>query len=85
MIVPVVIGSVVGAEDIISAMELRSFGLGKRTWLIELHARNIDRIIITLSIAGLIVITIWNILGNYYHSGILHFLHIQAIPGLLLP
>lgn len=85
MIVPVVIGSVVGAEDIISAMELRSFGLGKRTWLIELHARTIDRIIILLSIAGLIVITLWNILGNYYHSGILHFLHVQGIPGFLLP
>src|SRR5207302_6404039 len=37
LLVPVVIGSIVGAEDIISAMELRCFGIGKRTWLTELH------------------------------------------------
>ena len=46
MLVPVVIGSIVGAEDIISAMELRCFGVGKRSWLIELHARKIDRLLI---------------------------------------
>ncbi len=47
MIVPVVIGSIIGAEDIISAMELRCFGIGKRSWLTELRARPIDRAIIT--------------------------------------
>src|SRR5438270_9977008 len=50
MVVPVVIGSIVGAEDIISAMELRCFGVGKRSWLAELHARSIDRVFIMLSI-----------------------------------
>ena len=85
MVVPVVIGSIVGAEDIISAMELRCFGVGKRSWLAELHARRIDRGIITLSIIGFVVVTLWNILGNFYDSGLLHLLHTQGIPGFLAP
>ena len=85
MIVPVVIGSIVGAEDIISAMELRCFGVEKRTWITELHARPIDRVIITLSIAGFFAITLLNILGNYYGSGFLHILHTQGIPHFLAP
>jgi energy-coupling factor transport system permease protein len=84
MVVPVVIGSVVGAEDIISAMELRCFGVGQRTWLTELHARRIDRVIITLCIAGFLLVTALNIVGNYT-SGPLHILHIQGIPGFLFP
>jgi energy-coupling factor transport system permease protein len=85
MVVPVVIGSIVGAEDIISAMELRCFGVGKRSWLVELHPRTIDRILITLSITVFIVITTWNILGTFYSSGILHVLHTQGIPHFLAP
>lgn len=85
MIVPVVIGSIVGAEDIISAMELRCFGVGKRTWFSELHARPIDKVIITLSIAGFFAITLLNILGNYYATGFLHVLHVQGIPAFLAP
>lgn len=83
MVVPVVIGSVVGAEDIISAMELRCFGVGKRTWLVELQATPRDRVIIVLSIIVFVVITAWNIAGNYYHSGPLHFLQTQGIPSFL--
>src|SRR5712692_11598769 len=85
MIVPVVIGSIVGAEDIISAMELRCFGIGKRTWLTELHARKVDRILITVSIAGFVTVTTINILGNFYTHGFLHFLHTQGIPPFLVP
>jgi energy-coupling factor transport system permease protein len=85
MLVPVVIGSIVGAEDIISAMELRCFGIGKRTWLAELHARYIDRVIIVLSLVGFVVVTLLNILGNFYTHGILHVLHIQGIPDFLAP
>ncbi len=85
MVVPVVIGSVVGAEDIISAMELRCFGVGKRTWLVELRTTKLDRVIITLSIVVFLVITAWNIVGNYYHSGLLHALQTQGIPNFLLP
>ncbi len=85
MIVPVVIGSIVGAEDIISAMELRCFGIGKRSWLIELRARPIDRTIITLSLLGFAIITILNILGYFFTQGPLHFLHTQGIPHFLVP
>src|SRR5579885_387037 len=85
MVVPVVIGSVVGAEDIISAMELRCFGVGKRTWFIELHARQIDRIIITLSLASFFIITLFNILGYIFPTGPLHILHTQGIPHFLAP
>jgi energy-coupling factor transport system permease protein len=85
MVIPVVIGSVVGAEDIINAMELRCFGVGKRSWLIELHSRPLDRVVIVLSIAGFLAITALNILGNYFPSGFLHVLHMQGIPAFLLP
>ena len=84
MLVPVVIGSIVGAEDIINAMELRCFGVVKRTWLIELHARKIDRLLIAAGIAGFIAITILNILGYFFKIGPLHVLHTQGIPPFLL-
>jgi len=84
MIVPVVIGSIVGAEDIINAMELRCFGVGKRTWLIELHTRQVDRAIITLALAGFAVVTLLNILGFFFTTGPLHILHSQGIPPFLL-
>src|SRR5216684_6297546 len=58
MIVPVVIGSIVEAEDIISAMELRCFGIGKRTWLTELHARTVDRVLISGSFVVLALVTV---------------------------
>jgi energy-coupling factor transport system permease protein len=85
MVVPIVIGSVVGAEDIISAMELRCFGIGKRTWFTILHPRPIDRLIITLCIVGFFVILSWAIAGNFYHTGILHILREQGIPRFLAP
>jgi energy-coupling factor transport system permease protein len=85
MVVPVVIGSVVGAEDIISAMELRCFGVGKRSWFVKLQARPIDRILITFAIVSFIAITTLNILGNFYAQGFLHVLHTQGIPSFLAP
>lgn len=84
MLVPVVIGSIIGAEDIISAMELRCFGIGKRTWLIELHPRQIDRVLIIAGITGFFAITILNILGIFFRTGPLHVLHTQGIPAFLL-
>jgi energy-coupling factor transport system permease protein len=80
MIVPVVIGSIVEAEDIISAMELRCFGVGKRTWLTELHARTVDRVLISGSFVMLALVTILNVLGAFYGVGFLHVLHEQGIP-----
>jgi energy-coupling factor transport system permease protein len=83
LIVPLVIGSIIGAEDIINAMELRCFGSGKRTWLLELHARRFDRIVIALTLLLFIGLTALNIAGYFYPTGILHSMHIQGIPSAL--
>lgn len=85
MVVPVVIGSIVGAEDIISAMELRCFGVTKRTWLIDLHTRPRDRLFLWLCVAGFLLVTALNILGIFFSSGPLHVLHVQGIPQFLVP
>lgn len=85
MIVPVVIGSIVGAEDIISAMELRCFGVTKRTWLIELQTRPQDRVFLWLCLSGFLLVTALNILGFFFASGPLHILHTQGLPHFLVP
>ncbi len=84
MIVPVVIGSIVEAEDIISAMELRCFGIGKRTWLVELHPRQIDRVLNIGSFVVLALVTLLNIVGAFTSNPVLHVLHVLGIPGFLL-
>ncbi len=83
MIVPVVIGSIVGAEDIVSAMELRCFGIAKRTWITELHLLTIDNLLIILALLWFVVITSINIFGAI-HGGPWGFIHEQGIPHLLL-
>jgi energy-coupling factor transport system permease protein len=84
MIVPVVIGSIVGAEDIVSAMELRCFGIAKRTWITELHLRPLDSLLIGLGLLWFVVITTINIIGAI-HGGPWGFLHQQGIPHFLVP
>jgi energy-coupling factor transport system permease protein len=42
LIVPVTIHAIAGSEDIIDAMDLRGFGVGPRTWLVELKYRKRD-------------------------------------------
>ncbi|MGB7537399.1 MAG: energy-coupling factor transporter transmembrane component T [Anaerolineales bacterium] len=44
LLVPVVIQAIVGGEEIIDAMDLRSFGVRPRTWLTVLRYRWMDRI-----------------------------------------
>lgn len=85
MIVPVVIGSIVDAEDIINAMELRCFGVGKRSWLIQLHPHRVDLLLILSSIILLVVVTVLNILGNFTMQEAIYFLHTQGIPHFLAP
>lgn len=85
MIVPVIIGSIVDSEDIISAMELRCFGVGKRTWLIRLKPRWIDGLLIFSAFFLLAAITTANILGNFTRLGAIYFLHTQGIPPFLAP
>ena len=71
------------AEDIISAMELRCFGVGKRTWLTELQPRTIDRILIIGSLVVLALVTLLNIAGAFSSNPFLHILHVQSIPAFL--
>jgi energy-coupling factor transport system permease protein len=54
LLVPVVIQAIVGGEEIIDAMDLRSFGVRTRTWLMTLHYRWIDAVWICLSAMVLI-------------------------------
>jgi energy-coupling factor transport system permease protein len=54
LLIPVVIQAIVGGEEIIDAMDLRSFGVRPRTWIVELHSRWIDWAWIVLS--GLVVL-----------------------------
>jgi energy-coupling factor transport system permease protein len=85
MLVPVVIGSIVGAEDIISAMELRCFGVTRRTWLIELQTRPRDRLFLWLCVGGFVLVTALNIGGSFVAGGPLHILHTQGLPHFLVP
>ncbi len=85
MIVPVVIGSIVEAEDIINAMELRCFGVTKRTWLIDLHTTGRNRALLWLCLIAFVLITLLDILGFFFASGPLHVLHTQGLPRFLAP
>lgn len=50
LVVPLVIGAIINGEDIADAMELRAFGIQKRTWLPELTYTAADRALIAGSV-----------------------------------
>jgi len=54
LIVPVTIHAIAGSEDIIDAMDLRAFGVGPRTWLVQLHYRQRDYLLIAVGAVMLI-------------------------------
>ncbi|MGB2964996.1 MAG: energy-coupling factor transporter transmembrane component T [Anaerolineales bacterium] len=54
ILVPVIMNAIVGGEDIVNAMDLRSFGVKERTWIQELHYRQRDYILMGLGIVMLI-------------------------------
>lgn len=56
--VPTVINAIVGAEDTIDAMDLRSFGTERRTWLRELRFDPTDRLVVGGFVALLVTATI---------------------------
>ena len=58
VVVPTVVNAIAGAEDTIDAMDLRSFGTGKRTWLTELRYDRTDRLALVGFVALLIGATI---------------------------
>lgn len=49
LVIPLVIGAIINGEEIADAMDLRAFGIQKRTWLPELIYTNADRILIGVS------------------------------------
>jgi energy-coupling factor transport system permease protein len=57
LIVPVTINAIVGAEDIIDAMDLRCFGVGPRTWLQKLKYKRGDWALIAFSVLLFVVST----------------------------
>lgn len=57
LVVPVTINAIIGAEDIIDAMDLRAFGIGPRTWVHELHYRRPDYMLIAFSVMVFVVST----------------------------
>ncbi|MFN2121202.1 MAG: energy-coupling factor transporter transmembrane component T family protein [Anaerolineales bacterium] len=50
LMVPVTIHAIIGSEDIIDAMDLRAFGVGPRTWFVQLVYALRDRILIALGV-----------------------------------
>jgi len=63
LVVPVTINAIVGGEDIIDAMDLRCFGIGKRTWLQELRYGRGDKILLAFSVALFLLSTAASIAG----------------------
>ena len=53
--VPVTVGSIAGAEDTIDAMDLRGFGVGRRTWHRRLRFGRTDWLVVT----GFVAFTIF--------------------------
>jgi energy-coupling factor transport system permease protein len=64
IVVPVVLNAILGAEDIIDAMDLRGFGTGKRTWLRDLAYQDLDRWALAVMALTLIAATIADLTGK---------------------
>ncbi len=58
VIVPTVVNAIAGAEDTIDAMDLRSFGTGRRTWLHELVFDRTDRLVLMGFVSLLVAATV---------------------------
>ena len=58
LLVPVTINAIVGAEDIIDAMDLRAFGVGPRTWVHKLTYRRADKLLIAAGVLVFVASTV---------------------------
>jgi energy-coupling factor transport system permease protein len=67
VMVPVTIGSIAGAEDTIDAMDLRAFGVGRRTWLRDLRFDRTDVLLIAAFGSFVAIATFLNISGQTDH------------------
>lgn len=66
LIIPVTIGSILGGEDMVNAMDLRCFGLRLRTWIQELIYHWYDYAIIAF---GIILLLSTIIIRYIFHVG----------------
>lgn len=77
LIVPVTINAIVGAEDIINAMDLRCFGLRPRTWIHELRYAPRDYALIAFSLLLLVGSTsvrfVWGLGGFWVPAQVLRW------------
>jgi energy-coupling factor transport system permease protein len=63
LIVPVTIHAIASSEDIIDAMDLRAFGVGPRTWLVQLQYRRRDRLLIAFGVLLLVASVVLSLFG----------------------
>jgi energy-coupling factor transport system permease protein len=63
LIVPVTIHALAGSEDIIDAMDLRAFGIGPRTWLVQLVYRRRDYVLIVAAVVLFVASLVFSALG----------------------
>jgi energy-coupling factor transport system permease protein len=65
--VPVTVGSLAGAEDTIDAMDLRGFGIGRRTWYRQLRFGPVDWLVLGAFVAFFVIALALGISGNSQH------------------
>ena len=65
--VPVTVGSIAGAEDTIDAMDLRGFGVGRRTWHRQLRFGPMDWLVLAAFAAFTLSALALGISGNSQH------------------
>jgi energy-coupling factor transport system permease protein len=66
--VPVTVGSLTGAEDTIDAMDLRAFGVGKRTWFRTLRMDGYSWLVVGSFVVFFAVATYLNLTGQSEHT-----------------
>lgn len=76
LIVPITMSSILTGEDVVNAMDLRCFGLRKRTWIEELQYHWPDYAVIAF---GVLLLVGSLVLRNVFHIGDFW------VPGWLLP
>jgi energy-coupling factor transport system permease protein len=64
IVVPVVLNTIIGAEDIVDAMDLRCFGIGPRTWLRELRFATVDKLVLGILVLILVGVTLADLTGH---------------------
>ncbi|MEJ5310369.1 MAG: energy-coupling factor transporter transmembrane component T [Anaerolineae bacterium] len=63
LLVPVTINAIVGAEDIIDAMDLRAFGVRPRTWVHQLTYARADKLLIAIGVLIFVASTVLAFMG----------------------